>query len=133
MSILISYHGTAESNVALRAATNVAKNMEEELVVVLAAKTSENDSRTLDTAPDTLWEFLKNCPVPYKVIRAKANLEIADSVLENAKGENAVLIFIGLASRQSIIGQTVGVNAQKILLESTCPVVTVTEFSNYLK
>ena len=133
MPIVISYHGTPESNVALNAAYNAAKDMDTELVVVLAAKTSEDDSRTLDTAQDTLWDLLKTMTVAYKVIRAKANVEIADSVLEVAREENASLIFIGLAGRQGIKGQMVGANAQKILLESVCPVVTVTENSTYLE
>lgn len=131
MAVLISYHGTAESNVALKAAGDAASKMDQELIVVLAAKASEDDSRTLDTAQDTLWDMLKTMSVAYKVVRAKANKEIADSVLEIAREEDANLIFIGLVGRQSVKGQMVGVNAQKILLESVCPVVTVTEFSEY--
>lgn len=131
MSVLISYHGTPESNVALNVACNTAESLNTELIVVLAAKTSEDDSRTLDTAQDTLWDLLKKVPVSYKVIRAKANTEIAESVLQTAREEKVDMIFIGLVGRQSMRGQMVGVNAQKILLESVCPVVTVTEHSNY--
>ncbi|MDT3767747.1 universal stress protein [Gleimia hominis] len=126
MSVLISYHGNAESDAALKLALQLAQLRRTHLVIVVAARFSKGDERTVSNAHDRLWEALEGTTIPFKVISATADKTVSESVLDTAVETDVDLIVLGLrrgGSKHTYMGD----NATRILLDAPCPVVTTTE------
>ena len=107
MAVIMSYHGNLESRAALVEAVNLAKRLDEKLLCVYAQK-HRGDDLDLDYA-------VQPCP------RGK---DVSEFVLEVARENHASYVVIGLAHRSRYGGMNIGPNAQRLLLEAPCPVVT---------
>lgn len=127
MAVLLSYHGNEESEAALQTAIQVARILDQKLVILVASRMSADDERTEMDAQEKLWNSLETADVPFQVLNASADKMIADSVLDVADEVDAKLIVLGLRIGGSRV-TNVGVNASKILLDAPCPVLTTTQF-----
>lgn len=125
MSIVLSYHGNRESEVALQEAIRLAHATSTSLVVVLARRDDEEDPRTVADAEDRLWTHLGRADVPFEIRHTEPGQDVADAVLETAQAVDARTVVLGLRPGGS--GHTtVGPNASRILLDAPCPVITTT-------
>ncbi len=125
MSVVLSYHGNHESEVALEQAVRIARILDTSLVVVLARRTGKTDLHTAEDVEDRLWVHLGSADIAFEVRHTHADQNIADAVLEAAESASAQVIVLGLRPGGS--GRTtVGPNASRILLDARCPVVTTT-------
>ena len=82
--------------------------------------------RWASTAAQTLRELLDGEEISFEIREAGTGPEIADVVLDTAREVNAEYIVIGLRRRSPNGSLAMGRNAQRILLEASCPVVTAT-------
>lgn len=127
MAVLLSYHGKEESEAALKTAIQMARLLDQQLVILVASRMSADDERTEMDAQERLWNSLQHADVPFQVRNASADRMIADSVLDTAEDVDAKLIVLGLRIGGSRV-TNVGINASKILLDAPCPVITTTQF-----
>ncbi len=128
MAIVLSYHGNPESEAALDVALELTRNEASTLVVVLAAKSDQEDPRTAEDAEDRLWSHLGNADVAFEIRHTRVHQDIADAVLEAAEQTGAQCIVLGLRPGGSAT-TAIGPNATRILLDAPCPVVTTTPHS----
>ncbi len=126
MPIVTSYHGTPESREALATAVDLARNTGSRVITILARRAYRGDERTATTAAQTLRELLDGEDIAFDVREADASEEISEAVLRTAREVDAEFIVIGLRRRSPNGALAMGRNAQRILLEAPCPVVTAT-------
>ncbi len=127
MAVLLSYHGNDESDAALRAAIRLTEMMRSSLVVLVAARTGADDDRTVTNAHERLWGRLEGTDIPFQVLNAPAGHTISQAVLDTAAEIEPDVIVLGLRIGGSRV-TTLGANAQRVLLDAPCPVLTTTQF-----
>ncbi|WP_175954162.1 universal stress protein [Schaalia sp. Marseille-Q2122] len=133
MSVVVSYYGNVESDVALSEAIAQASARNTSLVVVVdsGAQRSlgdlgENDqAQSRDEVEDRLWDALGGVTMSVDVRRPTSGVSMADTVLQAAVQCCAQVIVLGLRPGGSA-GTHIGPTAAQILLDAPCPVVTTT-------
>ena len=123
MAVIMSYHGTLESRAALVEAVNLAKRLDEKLLCVYAQKHRGDDLAVDSQVMEVLHDALGQEDLDYAVQPCPRGKEF---VLEAARENHASYVVIGLAHRSRCGGMNIGPNAQRLLLEAPCPVVTYT-------
>lgn len=119
MSIVVAFADTEEGAVAAAAGLREAVLRSIPLVVVPLTDTAADSSIIEDLRRDAATH-----DVEFEVSSAP-QADKADHLLSVADGRDAQLIVIGLR-RQTNVGKLIlGSNAQRILLGSVCPVLTV--------
>ena len=127
MSIVVGYLATVEGRAALAAATGEAVRRSEPLVVVVSERGDETDEQKaeLATALDEVRASLEAEDVPHEVGVISGGRDGAESLIGTAEETDATLIVIGLRRRSPVGKLILGANAQRILLDSPCPVLAV--------
>lgn len=124
MAVIMSYHGTVESRAALVEAVNLAKRLDEKLLCVYAQKHRGDDQAVDNQVMEVLHDALGQENLEYAVQLCPRGKDVSDYVLEAARENHASYLVIGLAHRSRYGGMNIGPNAQRLLLEAPCPVVT---------
>ncbi len=127
MSIVVGYLATPEGRAALDAAADEALTRTQRLVVVVSDRGDETPEqrRELDQALDTVRSQLDTREVPHDVRVISRGRDVAEDLIGTAEETGASLIVIGLRRRSPVGKLILGANAQRILLDSPCPVLAV--------
>jgi len=127
-SIVVGYVPKAEGKAALSRAVEEAKLRSLKLVVVNSNRggreLSDSESSEIEEQLDQVRE-LKDSGVEHEVRHFVRGLEPAEDLISIAGEVEAELIVIGLRRRTPVGKLILGSNAQKILLDATCPVLAV--------
>lgn len=129
MSIIVGYIPTREGRAALRAARAEALLRQDKLVVVNSHRGGRDfDAEEAQRFEDELavvQRDLDQAGIEHEVRALVRGNEPAEDLVEVAEESNGQLIIIGLRRRTPIGKLILGSNAQRILLEATCPVLAV--------
>lgn len=127
MSIVVGYLATVEGRAALTAATGEAVRRAEPLVVVVSERGDETPEQRseLEAALDEVRTSLEGAGVPHDVRVITGGRDVAETLIGTAEEVGATLIVIGLRRRSPVGKLILGANAQRILLDSPCPVLAV--------
>ena len=114
--IVVGYASKPEGRAALKRAVIEAELRHARLLVV-------------HTSPDVELQDLKNelagLAVPHEVKAAADALDPADELVKTAEATGAEFIVIGLRRRSPVGKLLLGSNAQRVLLDASCPVMAV--------
>jgi nucleotide-binding universal stress UspA family protein len=129
VSIVVGYVATKEGRAALKRAAEESLLRKSKLVVI----NSQRGGRTFD--PDEAQKFdeelqrvqaqLDEQGLEHEVRQLVRGNEPAEDLIAAANESDAEFIVIGLRRRTPVGKLILGSNAQRILLEATCPVLAV--------
>ncbi len=129
MAIVVGYVATREGRAALRRAADECELRKTKLIVI----NSQRGGKDFD--PDEAAKFeaelervdrqLKAAGLDHEVRQLVKGNEPAEDLIEVAEAEDADFIVIGLRRRTPVGKLILGSNAQRILLDATCPVLAV--------
>lgn len=127
MTVVVGYVSTPEGGVALETATAEARRRGVRLVVILSEKGHRfgHDTGDLDHEAEEVRRRLEEEDVPHEVRQTTRGRDAADDIINAAEQEGAELIVIGLRRRSAVGKLLLGSNAQRILLDASCPVLAV--------
>ena len=114
--IVVGYSSKPEGRAALKRALAEAQLRSAELVVV-------HTSQDVEVAD--LRAELAQSGVPHEVREAADALDPAEELLTAAEDRGAEFIVIGLRRRSPVGKLLLGSNAQRVLLDASCPVLAV--------
>lgn len=115
-TIVVGYSAKPEGIAALQTAIVEARRRTARLIVVHTSTAEE---------VATLTGELDSADVPYEVRQAPDELDPADEVISAADSSKAEFIVIGLRRRSPVGKLLLGSNAQRVLLDASCPVLAV--------
>ena len=129
MSVIVGYIPTREGRAALRQASAEAKLRNVKLIVV----NSHRGGRDFDASEAARFEDelakvqadLDQAGIAHEVRALVRGNEPAEDLVAVAEESDASCIVIGLRRRTPIGKLILGSNAQRILLEASCPVLAV--------
>ncbi|WP_265444387.1 universal stress protein [Flexivirga meconopsidis] len=122
MAVVVGYVPTKEGAAALRRAAAEASVRQTPLIVLDSAH-PDGDDQT-DDARKQLAD-LGDLDVSYEVRTVPNGEDATEELLRIAEDESADLLVIGLRRRTPVGKLILGTNAQRILLDSACPVLAV--------
>lgn len=131
MPVVVAYTPKPEGRAALRAARSEALRRSVDLVVVVAIRVpngSGSESGGIDASTvsdEALGELLGTGAPIWSVRRFEDSLDPADDIISAAEDVDAEAIVIGLRRRSPVGKLILGTNAQRILLDASCPVLAV--------
>ena len=127
MTIVVGYIPTREGQAALQHAIAQARKDDALLVVVNSSRgESAGDPRLLSAEQaGSAEEELRLAEVEHLLVQPSRGRSAADEVLAAADEHRADLVVIGVRRRSPVGKLILGSNAQRILLEATCPVLAV--------
>jgi nucleotide-binding universal stress UspA family protein len=114
--IVVGYSARPEGRAALHRAIDEAKIRHAELVIV---PTLAEDDTT-----EMLAE-LEAEGIPHRLAGNPGSLDPAEDLIEVAEAYGADFIVIGLRKRSPVGKRLLGSNAQRVLLDASCPVLAV--------
>ena len=127
MTIVVGYTPRPEGRAALDAAIEQAR-MLGEAITVLNTSPGERHIDGRYASEEDLAEvkrLLADSGVTHQVRQSVSGREASEDIVETAEAEHARLIVIGLRRRSPTGKLLFGSNAQRVLLEATCPVLAV--------
>jgi nucleotide-binding universal stress UspA family protein len=126
MAIVVGYLATVEGRAALDAAVRESALRHERVVVVVSTRTDEpsEQQHDLDVALASVHDELDAAGVEHE-IRLLVGGDVADDLLGAAEESQAELVVIGLRRRSPVGKLILGANAQRVLFDAPCPVMTV--------
>jgi nucleotide-binding universal stress UspA family protein len=113
--IVVGYSSRPEGRAALRRALSEATLRGAGLIVLHGA---EDDL-------DELTTDLDGSGASYELKESAADSDAAEDLIELAEDADAVFIVIGLRRRSPVGKLLLGSNAQRVLLDASCPVLAV--------
>jgi len=113
--IVVGYSAAPEGRAALSRAITEARIRNSELLVVHSA----------DEELAGLRAELAGTDVPHRIHGADQTLEPAEALINAAESSGAEFIVIGLRRRSPVGKRLLGSNAQRVLLDASCPVLAV--------
>ncbi|GCE75978.1 universal stress protein [Cellulomonas biazotea] len=123
--IVVGYLATPEGRAALDAALEEARRHETTVVVVASARPDEGEQRAaLEEALAQVASELAAEGVSHEV-RLLDGGDVADDLIATAEDVAAELVVIGLRRRSPVGKLILGANAQRVLFDAPCPVLTV--------
>lgn len=130
MNILVCYDGSEAGKRALDLAISQAKAFDGKLLAATALEGDpqkqlhnlEHAEQTLDYARVTLTAEGRHCET--KLLTAK-NLSAGEHLVLFAEESQADLMIIGIKKRSKVGKLLTGSNAQHIILNASCPVISV--------
>ena len=129
MAVVVGYVPTPEGRAALQAARQEARDRRLKLVVVNSHKGGSSfdgdDSIRTDEELEAVRRELTEDGTDFEVLTLVRGNDPTDDLVEVAGEVSAALIVIGLRRRSPIGKLVLGSNAQRILLEADCPVLSV--------
>lgn len=129
MSIVVGFIPTSEGKAALQAAAAEAEERKRPLVVVNSNlggdrwKTAQ--AERVEEELEKVKAKLESEGIEYKIRTLVRGNDPAEDILAVAEEVGATLIVIGLRRRSPVGKLLLGSNAQRILLDSDCPVLAV--------
>ena len=117
MTVVVSHLSNAEGRQALATAIAEARSRSTRLVVVAPENAGD------DPALADVRGRLEQASVDHEVVTASGDL--AEAIVTTAGRTEAELIVIGLRRRSPVGKLILGAGAQRILLDSPCPVLAV--------
>lgn len=120
MSIVVGYVPTPEGNAALERSVTEARDRGARLVVV--------DLSRPESVAEGLGDRVRASAgddVSYTVREVPDGMDAVETVLQITEEERADLVVIGLRRRTPVGKLILGAQAQRILLDAPCPVLTV--------
>lgn len=124
MSVIVGYVPTQEGRAALRYAVKECRLRECDLVVVQSARRVDPERAEAEEDLDSARRELDSAGLAVEVTTGTEGNEPAEDLIAAAGGADD-LIVIGLRRRTPIGKLILGSNAQRILLDSPCPVIAV--------
>ncbi|GEL93794.1 universal stress protein [Cellulomonas composti] len=126
MGIVVGYLATPEGRAALGAAADEARMRDVPVVVVVSLRpdASPDERASLDAELGKVERKLTKREVAYE-IRVRDGGDVADDLISAAEETGASLIVIGVRRRSPVGKLILGVNAQRVLFDAPCPVMTV--------
>lgn len=126
MAIVVGYLATVEGRAALDAAVRESRLRGEPLIVVVSTRPDEPADRRadIDIALAAVHDELDSGGVAHE-IRVLDGGDVADDLIGTAEETAAALVVIGLRRRSPVGKLILGANAQRVLFDAPCPVLTV--------
>ncbi len=126
MGIVVGYLATPEGRAALDAAVEEARHRSLPVVVVLSVRPDEPEDRRTQTeeALAGVRAELDAAGVEHDV-RLLDGGDVADDLIGTAEDVGAQLVVLGLRRRSPVGKLILGSNAQRVLFDAPCPVLTV--------
>ena len=126
MGIVVGYLATPEGRAALDAAVEEARRRSVRVVVVVSVRPDEPEDRRAGTreALEQVNAELEGLGVAHEV-RMLSGGDVADDLISTAEEVAAQLIVLGLRRRSPVGKLILGSNAQRVLFDAPCPVLTV--------
>jgi nucleotide-binding universal stress UspA family protein len=121
-AIVVGYVDKPEGRAALQRAAVEAKLRRARLVVV---NSQSVDDPSADEALAAVWADLSGDGLAYEVREPSPGLEPAEDLIAVAGEVSADFIVIGLRRRSPVGKLILGSNAQRVLLDASCPVLAV--------
>jgi nucleotide-binding universal stress UspA family protein len=129
MAVVVGYVPTPEGRVALAAARREAEERRLRLVVVNSHKGGASfdgdESIKIDEELEGVRRDLAGSGLDFDILTLVRGNDPTDDLIQVAEEVGAALIVIGLRRRSPIGKLVLGSNAQRILLEAECPVLSV--------
>jgi nucleotide-binding universal stress UspA family protein len=126
MGIVVGYLATPEGRAALEAAVEEAQRRRTSVVVVVSTRLGEpvQQGAELDAELDRVRADLTTAGIEHE-IRLLEGGDVADDLISTAEQVDAQLIVLGLRQRSPVGKLILGANAQRVLFDAVCPVLTV--------
>ena len=128
-TVVVGYVPKPEGEAALARAIEEARLRGAKLVVVNSHRGGREfdaeEAMRADADMEAVEKKLAASDLPYEVRELVRGLEPAEDLINIAEDSGAVLIVIGLRRRSPVGKLILGSNAQRILLDATCPVLAV--------
>jgi nucleotide-binding universal stress UspA family protein len=128
-TVVVGYVPKPEGQAALDAAIAAAKLRSSTLVVVNSHRGGDSfdaeKSAKIDSEMDAVRKRLEESGVEFEVRQLVRGFEPAEDLIGIAESSGAELIVIGLRRRTPVGKLILGSNAQRILLDASCPVLSV--------
>ena len=127
MAILVGYFPSPQGEAALDAAVQEARIRGTDLVVVNIARGEAvlEKRRLYDDQAAELTARLESTGIPFVLRRELESGDPADALLDLANEITPDFVVIGLRKRSATGKLIFGSNAQRILMDAPCPVLTV--------
>jgi nucleotide-binding universal stress UspA family protein len=129
MAIVVGYVPTKEGRAALEAATSEAKLRNTRLVVIHSSHGGQDydaeEARRYEDALESVRRQLDEAGVEHEERQLVRGKDPSDDLVDVAQELGARLIVIGIRRRTPLAKLVLGSNAQRILLDATCPVLAV--------
>ncbi|HEU5116203.1 MAG TPA: universal stress protein [Isosphaeraceae bacterium] len=126
MTVVVGYVPAPVGEAALRYAADEARRRGEPLIVLNTSRGDRvADPRLIPREQVAELEASIGEDIDVKVCRAVDDKEPWEQIVDTAEQTEATVIVIGLRRRSSVGKMVLGSNAQRILMEAPCPVVTV--------
>ena len=129
MSVIVGYIPTREGRAALRAARAEALLREAKLVVVNSHRGGRDfdavEAQRFEDELNNVQHDLDEAGIEHEVRALVRGNEPSEDLIAIAEESNAEFIVIGLRRRTPVGKLILGSNAQRILLDASCPVLAV--------
>lgn len=124
MTVVVGYMPTAPGHAALDAAIVEAERRGTDLVVV-QPRPKRHQPPELGADIDVEQEKLVRSGLTYELREPEHDSDPADVILDTARDRGAELIVLGIRRRSPVGKIIMASTAQRVLLESPCPVLCV--------
>ena len=128
-AVIVGYVPKPEGQAALEAAIVEARHRQVRLIVVNSHRGGRDftaeDAAEVETQLAEVEDMLKRSGVKHEMRPLVRGQDPADDLIVVAEETDAELIVIGLRRRSPIGKLILGSNAQRVLLDSSCPVLAV--------
>ena len=126
MAIVVGFLATLEGRAALDAAVRESRLRNDNVVVVVSTRPDEpaEQRQNLDVALAAVRDELEAAGLDHE-IRVLDGGDVADDLIGTAEETRAQLVVIGLRRRSPVGKLILGANAQRVLFDAPCPVLTV--------
>ncbi len=129
MKILVGYDGSNAADAALDLACIHAQAFSAHLIVITVLEGSTSSyTISMEEAKDKLRIVGKRAMdmrIPVETQILSRGFRVGEDLVKFSKEENVDLIYIGIKKKSRIDKMLFGSNAQFIILNASCPVVTV--------
>lgn len=128
MTVVVGYLATREGRQGLAGALDEAERRNCELIVVISEKSTPVAAEIAAGREQELADYselAKARGVSCEVRTLTERNDVAEDLIAVATETNAAVIVIGLRRRSPVGKLILGSNAQRILLDSPCPVLAV--------
>ena len=127
MTVLVGYVPSPEGEAALRAGVDEARTRGETLLVINTSRGDAYVDRGFAQQRDLnqVRRDLTELGVDFDIRQVIGGRDAAEEIVELAESSEISLVVIGLRHRSTVGKLLLGSSAQRILLDSPCPVLAV--------